>query len=93
MAAVPDAVAPELEYRGRYIVQEAWRLAQRAHRPAVLPCDLEAAWLAWSADPPPSSWAQHPGSASCRLAHAPGPLRPTPLSLAAVPHRRRKTSV
>jgi hypothetical protein len=81
MQAIPDEVYPELEYRGRFLVQEAWRLAQRAHRPALLPCDLESAWRTFSSDPPAQVWSQHPGSSTCRLVHVPGALRPTPLSL------------
>lgn len=37
-------IEPEIEYRLRYIIQEAWKFAQQAHKDKLLPIHIELAW-------------------------------------------------
>lgn len=52
---------PELEYRLRYVVQEAWKIARRCRRSVLLRDDIEAAHAILSGSLHSRPWTPLPG--------------------------------
>lgn len=77
MSASAQFAFEELEYRARYVAQEAWSFARAARRSHITAADvlLAARGAGCAAMPPTTPWAQLPESAAARLILSEGCVR------------------